>query len=137
MLVLNGEGQGVVNHLCVPTQVAPEYGPAGAALVSASVLAVPSTEQEEAALLDAVRTHLAQWFGEQVSRWTPLRTFVLRDVLPDASPGRLDMGTLSPWVGAGLLVCGGHREGGTLDGALSSGRRAAEALLQEAVSSRA
>ena len=38
LLVLDGDGTGPVNNLCFPTQVAPAYGPAGATLVSASVV---------------------------------------------------------------------------------------------------
>src|SRR6185436_6104814 len=137
LLVLDGEGSGPVNHLCVPTQVAPEYGPGGMSLVSASVLAEPSSPEEGAALMAAVRGQLTGWFGDQVSRWTHLRTYVLREVLPDQSPGRLEPGARPARVGPGLLVCGGYREGGVLQGALASGRRAAEALLEETVSSRA
>ncbi|HEX5042937.1 MAG TPA: NAD(P)/FAD-dependent oxidoreductase [Candidatus Polarisedimenticolaceae bacterium] len=136
MLVLDGEGGGPVNHLCVPTQVAPEYGPPGSALVSASVLGEPSSAGEEA-LIDAVRAQLTGWFGDQVARWTHLRTYVLPKVLPDQSPGRLEPGARPAWAGPGLLVCSAHREGGGLQGALASGRRAAEALLEETVSSRA
>ncbi len=34
-------------------------------------------------------------------------------------------------LGGGLFVCGDHRNTATFDGALLSGRRAAEALLAE------
>ena len=34
-------------------------------------------------------------------------------------------------LGGGLFVCGDHRESATHDGALRSGRRAAEAVLAE------
>ena len=137
MLVLDGEGSGPVNHLCIPTQIAPEYGPSGAALVSASVLGTPSSPLQEAELVAAVRGQLSGWFGDDVTHWTHLRTYVLPRVLPDQAPGRLELGTRPARVGPGLLVCGGYREGGVLQGALASGRRAAEALLEETVSSRA
>ena len=137
LLVLDGEGSGPVNHLCVPTQIAPEYGPPGVALVSASVLGTPPSPADEAELVAAVRAQLAGWFGDEVTHWTHLRTYVLRQVLPDQAPGRLEPGMRPARVGPGLLVCGGYREGGVLQGALASGRRAAEALLEETVSSRA
>ena len=38
LLVLDGDESGPVNNLCFPSQVAPSYAPAGAALVSASVI---------------------------------------------------------------------------------------------------
>lgn len=35
-------------------------------------------------------------------------------------------------LGSGLFVCGDHRDSATLDGAIKSGRRAAEAVLGSA-----
>lgn len=44
VLVLNGEGRGPINNLCVPTVVAPSYGPGDLSLVSVTVLASPTTQ---------------------------------------------------------------------------------------------
>src|SRR5262245_14395828 len=41
VIVLDGDGEGPVNHLCVPSAVAPSYAPPGAALISATVLDRP------------------------------------------------------------------------------------------------
>lgn len=51
------------------------------------------------------------------------------DLLPSS------YGANSPRVAAGLYLCGDYRESGTLDGALLSGRRAAEAVLADYASS--
>lgn len=53
ILVLNGEGRGPVNNLCVPTTVAPSYGPAGEHLVSVTA---PGTAADEGRLQAEVRT---------------------------------------------------------------------------------
>ena len=45
-----GTATGPVNNLCVPTQAAPGYGPAGATLVSASVVGGAAGDADEAAL---------------------------------------------------------------------------------------
>ncbi len=46
ILVLNGEGSGVINNLSVPSLVAPNYAPAGQSLVSVTVLGTVEREQE-------------------------------------------------------------------------------------------
>lgn len=38
ILVLNGEGQGLINNMCVPSQIAPDYVPTDSDLVSVTVL---------------------------------------------------------------------------------------------------
>jgi hypothetical protein len=55
-LVLDGEGSGPVNNLCVPSEVAEAYAPPGQALVSATVLGRP--EETDAVLEAAVRAQL-------------------------------------------------------------------------------
>jgi hypothetical protein len=67
LLVLDGEGTGPVNHLCVPSGVAPSYAPAGRALVSANVIG--SSSASDAELERAARAQLAGWFGAEVHDW--------------------------------------------------------------------
>ena len=55
-LVVNGEG-GPINNLCVPSEVAPSYAPAGRALVSLTILGAGEPD------LDAVDRQLRGWFG--------------------------------------------------------------------------
>ena len=44
ILVLNGDGNGPVNNLCVLTNTAPSYGPGNDALISVSVVVQPAGE---------------------------------------------------------------------------------------------
>jgi hypothetical protein len=121
-LVLSGE-RGPVNNLCVPSEVAPAVAPAGRALVSVSLLGGDEPD------LDAVCGQLRGWFGRQVDAWRHLRTFAIPQALPAypvgaalEQPARL---------AAGLYACGDHREHPSLNGALASGRRAAESVLAD------
>jgi phytoene dehydrogenase-like protein len=125
ILVLNGEGEGPVDTLCVPSAVAPSYAPAGKALVSASV--VGAGEADERELETEVRKHLASWFGPPVSAWKHLRTYRI----PQALPARrsLEPAALPVRRRPGLYICGDHRETPSLQGAMASGRRAAEAVM--------
>ena len=126
ILVLNGDGQGPVNDLCVVSQVAPSYASNGRSLVSVTVL--DEAAESETELTAAVCAQLGEWFGEAVADWRHLRTLRISHALPAQAPGRLrgDGPALRP----GLYVCGDHREASSLQGAMLSGRRAAEAVLQ-------
>ncbi len=129
-LVLAGEEPGPVNHLCVPSLVAPGYAPPGAALVSVSV--IDRGGLDDAALERAVRAQLVGWFGTQVRGWRHLRTDVIAHAQPAQTPAALRPPARSVRLRPGLYVCGDHRDTASIDGALTSGRRAAEAVLRDA-----
>ena len=126
VLVLNGEGRGPVNDLCVPSDVAPSYAPPGAALVSATVLGVPPLA--DGALDAAVRGQLHGWFGAQVDGWRLLRVHRIPFALPAQPPAALVPAERPVRVRDGLFVCGDHRDTASIQGAMASGRRAAAAV---------
>ncbi len=126
LLVLNGEGAGPVNDLCVPSDVAPSYAPPGAALVSATVLGIPPLD--DAALGEAVRDQLRGWFGAQVDDWRLLRALRIPFALPAQPPVALTTADRPVRLREGLFVCGDHRDTASLQGAMISGRRAAAAV---------
>ena len=124
-LVLNGEGSGPINNLCVPSVVAPSYAPAGSHLVSVTVLK-PAINEE--ITLKQVRAQLASWFGAATERWQHLRTYHIPEALPDQSLSCGGVRMSSVRVEKGVYVCGDHRRTASLNGAMNAGRRAAEAL---------
>lgn len=127
MLYLNGESSGLVNNCCFPSTVAPSYAPPGQTLVSASTVGIP-TDMSEAQLEDAVRQQLSTWFGvAAVSSWKHLRTYRIPFAQPTQAPPTNFERPVA--LGGPLFVCGDHRDSATFDGALKSGRRAAEAVL--------
>lgn len=125
-ICLNGDGTGLVNHVAVPSDVSPRYAPPGAALVSVSLVGLPSLP--ESALVEQVRGELAQWFGAAVHRWEYLRSYRIAAALPnqDAGWAQRRRGDKLP---ASTVLCGDHTTDGSIDGALRSGRAAAEAIL--------
>lgn len=129
ILVLDGDGVGPVNSLCVPSQVASSYAPEGHSLVSATVLGQPA--QDDAELVPAVRTQLTGWFGPAVEGWRHLRTYRIARALPVREPPSLEPIDRSVRLRPGLYVCGDHRETAAIQGALASGRRAAQAVIEE------
>jgi phytoene dehydrogenase-like protein len=121
-IVLDGEGGGPVASTVVLTNAAPSYAP-GRTLVSASVVTGDAGEP-------AVRSHLARLYGVDTTGWQHVRRYDVVDALPDMRP---PMGSFRRDVRLreGLYVCGDHRDSGSIQGALVSGRRAARAVLEE------
>jgi phytoene dehydrogenase-like protein len=134
VLVLNGSGQGPINSLCVPSQVAPGYAPTGASLVSVTVLSPNARDcrgDSPTDLAQSVREQLVEWFGNQVDGWRQLRVFQIPRALPPQPHIR--------WTASqprfaqrddGILVCGDAHDIASIQGALRSGREAGNHLAQ-------
>ncbi|KAL6841949.1 hypothetical protein ACP4OV_028461 [Aristida adscensionis] len=130
ILLLNGSGKGIVNNMFFATNVAPSYAPAGKVLVSVSLVGA-FADREDAELAAEVVRELGGWFGAgEVASWTHLRTYRIGFAQPDQTPPTAPAGR-DPRVGDGVYVCGDHWCSATFDGALVSGRRAAEALAKD------
>lgn len=128
LLVLNGDGEGPINNLCVPTAVAPSYGPGDRSLVSVTVLGAVTDSRQ---LLGSVREQLVDWFGRDSHEWRHLRTYSIPYALPDQQAPALSVAHRPVRWRPGLYVCGDHRETASIQGAMVSGRRVAEALLED------
>ncbi|HTU13629.1 MAG TPA: NAD(P)/FAD-dependent oxidoreductase [Solirubrobacterales bacterium] len=125
-LVLSPADDGPINELAVPSSVAPGYAPAGRSLVAVSVIGANADRVD---LAGAVDRQLSDWFGsETVRSWRPLRTYRIERALPDFDPDRHSPGGESTRLDSGVFICGDHRETPSIQGALVSGRKAAEAI---------
>jgi phytoene dehydrogenase-like protein len=120
-LHLDGTGGPLANTV-VLTEAAPGYSPDGRALVSSSFLGTADRLSEP-----EVRRELARIYGVPTDGWVHLHTAEVPralPALPAASPLRRDVA-----LGDGLFVAGDHRDTPSQQGALVSGRRAAQAVL--------
>lgn len=125
-LVLNGEGKGPVNNLAIMSEVSPEYAPAGRHLISVTVLDDGTGEGE---LIRQVRRQLRRWFGGRVEKWEHLRTYHIPHGQPIQRCGFREERMCPAEVAPGLLVAGDYRDTASINGALYSGRKAAESIL--------
>jgi phytoene dehydrogenase-like protein len=124
LLVLNGTGTGPINNCSVVTNVTPSYAPHGQHLVSVSVLG-EADERLEA----TVRQQLHGWWGAQVTTWRHLRTYRITHALPVRAAARLDPVALPVTHPSGVYACGDWRDTPSIQGAMRSGRAAAEAVV--------
>lgn len=130
VLVLNGYGGGPVNHLAVPSRVAPGYAPPGAELIAVSVL--DASHGTGGRLDGAIRRQLAGWFGPSVVHgWRLLETVRVRHAAPGQRPEEGGVAPRPARLRPGLYLAGDHREHGSLEGAVLAGERAADALLAD------
>jgi phytoene dehydrogenase-like protein len=129
ILVLNGDGQGLVNSLCVISAVAPTYAPPESALVSVTVLGDPAAGDQE--LETVVRSELATWFGHDVhQQWRHLRTYRISYALPQQYPPSQVSTDYPVRIRPSLFVCGDHYGTASINGVMESGRKAAEAVAE-------
>ncbi|MCS7033011.1 MAG: FAD-dependent oxidoreductase [Phycisphaerae bacterium] len=127
LLVLDGDGRGPVNHLAVMSNVSRSYAPSGAHLIAASTAGICGKRPED--LLPAVKAQLTEWFGDAVASWRHLRTYDLPQSLPQQADLRNPRRPVC--IRKGLYVCGDHVDQASINGAMESGRRAAEAVIQQ------
>jgi len=128
LLILNGEEQGPVNSVTIPSLVAPAYAPEGQALIAITIIGLPPLQDDE--LAGAVRSQLAGWFGPKVSAWRHLRTYWIRHALPLQIPPLPDPTAPVRPLRPSLYVCGEYGNPASLQWAMVSGRKAAEAVIE-------
>ena len=127
-LVLDADDDGPVNNLAVMSDVASAYAPpAGGALVSASVVGVAAGD--DVALDRQARAQLTGWYGPEVADWQLLAIYRIPYAQPRQDVADLPLLAREVRVGDRLWVCGDHRDTASIQGALVSGRRTADAIL--------
>ncbi len=132
ILVLNGEGRGPINNLCVPTLTSPSYGPGDMSLISVTTL---KTTRDPNGLRAEVLEQLRDWFGATVADWSHLKTYTIPYALPTQIPPALSMPERPVRWQPGIYVCGDHRDNASIQGAMISGRRVADVVIQDLIKS--
>lgn len=123
-ILLDGTGSGPARNVAVMSEVAPSYAPPDRSLL---VAAVPGPDALGPDLESRVRAQLRGWFGPTVDEWHTLRIDVIGHGQPLQSPPFDPRRSVR--LAEGLWVCGDHRDTASIQGALFSGRRTAEAIL--------
>ncbi|MGC5319268.1 FAD-dependent oxidoreductase [Micromonospora arida] len=124
ILLVDGDRRELVANTVVLSNAAATYAPAGRHLIATSVVG-PTVPPEP-----TIRAELTRLYGRSTADWTHLTTVAIPAALPAAPPpqGRLRKPVA---LGEGLFVAGDHRDSPSIQGALTSGWRAAGAVLDE------
>jgi len=112
----------VVNTIAMSDAV-PQYATAGRRLIATSALGVHSSPAAEA----AIRAQAGDLHGADSRDWQHVATYPITRALP-AMPVPLRR-PRDPHLGDGIFLAGDHCDVSSLQGAMRSGRRAAQAVL--------
>jgi phytoene dehydrogenase-like protein len=125
-LLLDADRSGPVSHTAVISEVDPARAPHGRALISSTVLGlgVPPSGLDR-----AVRAQLADIYRTPTDDWELLAVHHDPRAVPAMPPPHDPRRAVR--LLAGLYVCGDHRGTSTVQGALHSGRRAAEQVMRD------
>lgn len=132
-IALDGDPAGPVNNLVVMSAVNPRSAPAGHGLMAASVLDPVALAQASDEDLDvAARSQMEGWWAAGTSSWRVLRVDRIHHAQPAQPTGMFSAEPRRPVrTPRGVYLCGDHRDNASIQGALLSGRRAAEAVLAD------
>ncbi|MEU8128203.1 FAD-dependent oxidoreductase [Micromonospora sp. NPDC049049] len=124
ILLVDGDRRELVANTVVLSNAATTYAPTGRHLIATSVVG-PTAPPEP-----TIRAELTRLYGRSTADWTHLTTVAIPEALPAAPPpqGRLRKPVA---LGEGLFVAGDHQDSPSIQGALTSGWRAAGAVLDE------
>ena len=125
LLILNGNHDGPINSIAVMSQVAPRYAPPGKHLMAVSLVGPPPAEP-----LSQVIEQLKSWYKPAyIDQWEHLATYQVSHGLPDKSPAHFLRDPLAFNLPDNYFLCGDHLATASQNGALASGRLAAERVL--------
>ena len=123
-ILLNGEKNGPALNVAIMSNISPSYSKNGKALIA---VAIPNTIKPDS--MENVLIQMRKWFGDSVDSWEHIKTYSIEHGQPDLRPG--DPFRKSIKNSEGVYICGDHRDTPSIQGALVSGRRAAEICLKD------
>lgn len=129
LIGLNAKAEKLVNNISVMNQVSAAYAPAGQHLVAASINGCINESDES--LTQKIKDELGQWFGEDMASWKHLKTYKIPYALPDQDSVKHDISLEKIKLKEGLYIAGDYLLNGSINGAMRSGRLAAEMIAEE------
>ena len=130
-VLLNGDvkiNDGLIAHLAVPSDVQPEYAPAGRSLVTITVVGERADSlgfTSAVKVEDAVRKEVEVWFPNISLNWRLLAVQHIEHALPEVGSERPLLAT--PQIRG--FECGDHMLHGSVEGALLSAEAVASAVV--------
>ncbi len=118
-LLIDGQARGPVINSIAISHMVPHYAPLGKTLLSSTTIDFASESE--------VRRHLATMWGVSTSDWSLIAKYEIPKSLPIFGVGT--QGAHSAKIADGLFIAGDYRTAPSQNGALLSGRLAAQELL--------
>jgi phytoene dehydrogenase-like protein len=125
VLVVDADQEGPLVNSVAVSNAAPTYAPPPWTLVSSSALGVDTSSAMER----RVRHHLARLYRTTTTEWELVTVTPVPEALPAMPPPHAFRRPVR--LGPGRYVAGDHRDSSSIQGAMVSGRRAAQAVLAQ------
>ena len=123
LLLVDANQNGPVINTVVLTSAVASYANPGQVLVSSSTLGLDTST----GAAQGVRDHLARLYGVATQGWQEVGVYPIKYALPAMPP---PFQIQSPIEFGHTLVAGDHRDSGSIQGAMVSGRRTAQRALE-------
>ena len=128
-LLLNANPDAVINHAIQLTNVSPAYGPKGQHLLA--VMALGQREMSDEEVASRCREELASWFPENdLSNMRQVGAYRIRFAEFKQSPGIFATLPHNTLPTKGLFLAGEYTESSSIHGAMTSGEKAAQAVIE-------
>ncbi|MET3126841.1 phytoene dehydrogenase-like protein [Arcicella rosea] len=124
LLVLNPDRKAKIHNLCVPSDIASNYAPAGKFLIAVSTQG--DVKEDEKTLTESIKKELITWFGKEASTWQHLKTYHIPQALPSFNQKNKE--TFPLQISDILYQCGDYTAYPSLNAAMLTGRKIAESL---------
>jgi len=131
-LLLNGSGFGGVNHIAPLSNVAPSYAPQGKHLIAAVLLETPDLRgRNPDSIVQLARADAARMLGQNIEDWEAVATVTVPFAQFRQPPGFVAHLPRNRTETLGLYLAGEYTVDSSINGALTSGLNAAEAILRD------
>jgi hypothetical protein len=118
-----------VNSAVVVSQANERVAPPGMHLIAANIVGrAPQSASQIEQLERETRAQLRRWFGSDVAGWRVCAGYPIVRAVPLCTHAEWQRSDLR--IADGIYVCGDDRDLPSMQGALSSGNRAAESVLR-------
>jgi hypothetical protein len=117
----------LVNNIAVMDRISTDYTKNGDSLISLSLIGDYSNSNQKE-LQERVIAELKFWYPES-ARWKHLKTYHIAYALPNADHVNNEPDYTAIRFNAQCFICGDHLMNGSINAAMKSGRRAAEAII--------
>lgn len=124
-IALNPNRKSVVHNVCVPSDIAPNYGNAGKSLISVSTQGLEKLDERN--LTNKIKRELFDWFGAKVNVWKHLKTYHIPESLVQYRAGNEKQ---EMKLTENLYRCGDYLAYPSLNAAMQTGREVAEMIME-------
>ncbi len=122
-------GEGLINNLCIISNVSTDYSPSDKSLLSVTVVGIPTMSEED--LIKKVRFELFSIMGLVENEIEHIKSYYIHEALPMVGEPSMTVSKNQIKIGEDIYLAGDYLLNGSLNAAMASGRYCASALISD------